>query len=181
MQSYLTFLIGVVAALIAFVVVFNLLATSLKTVEKQKALTEFSGFITDVESICRQETSANLVKTYSLPSSVEIIYSTNNKEIPSNSKELIKNHVFGNGIYVCLKFKDESELKCALIECTVCMEYVGVSDDYSDLSLMIKKILDQPIRKDYKLNVIKNDTLSIVVFERSKYARACGYTGTGFS
>jgi hypothetical protein len=167
---------GVIVALIAFTIAYNLLVAVMENAERQNVLQEFSDFYTDVNTVCLQEIGNSKTMKVQLPSLTRIIYSTD--EISCNSDSDCSNAVCINnycifstvvnlinkeiskGQNICLQFKDENFLRCYpeiqnKLLCNVSMHYLGVLPETEDIWVKVNKILGYRGGREYVLSINK--------------------------
>jgi hypothetical protein len=152
---------GIITAVIAFVIAYNLISSSLNYSQRQNFLNQFSSFYSDTNTACIQELNNSLLRKISVPSSVRVIYATNNtvNALPK-VVDLIKNGQLSIGQNICLQFKDENYLRCypeppEKLLCTVTMPYIGALPESEDIWIRVSKILGRSLTRDYTVCIKK--------------------------
>jgi hypothetical protein len=179
---------GIIVALIAFFIAYNLLSQLITNSERQNALNQFSDIYNSINTICLGGSVGDKeIKTIHLPSITRLIYATD--KITCNSDEdcpgarcsngycifptvtNLINKKKSTGKNICLQFKDEMFLRCypeppKKLYCSVSMYYLGVLPETEDIWVKVSKILGRPIGRDYILKIVKVSGTEIeVLFE----------------
>jgi hypothetical protein len=152
---------GIIVGVIAFVIAYNLISSSIEYSKKQSTLTQFFQIATDINSVCLQEMSNSIVDPLSISSSVRVVYVTDNinTTLPKVVDQ-IKNQQLSYGQYICIQFKDEQYLRChpenpEEIFCKISMPYMGALPESEDIWVKVSKILTGYPQRDYKICIKK--------------------------
>jgi len=160
---------GVIIAIIAMLIAYNLISSLINHSQRQDALAQFSDFCSNVNMVCMQEIGNSLLKKYSFPMIVRVIYATDDITNPlPKVVDKIKNKEESSGKNVCLQFKDEQFLRCCpevpkQFYCEIQMPHLGVLPEHEDIFVAVNKILGKSPRRDYEvlMNKTSGDKVSI--------------------
>ena len=160
-ETWIYIIGGLIVAVIAFVIAYNLMTSSMEFSQRQNFLNEFSSFYSDVDTVCNQEMNSSLERKISIPSSVRVIYATNDVyyALP-NVTDLIKKQKLSSGQHICLQFNNEKESRCYPenlnnMSCNISMPYIGTLQESEDIWVRVSKILGKPPIKTYYLSIQK--------------------------
>jgi len=152
---------GIIIGVIAFVIAYNLISSSLNYSQTQNFLSQLSSFYSDVNTACIQELNNSLVRKFSVPSAVRVVYATNNtvNALPK-VVDLIKNEQLSVGQNICLQFKNENYLRCypqppEKLLCTITMPYMGALPETEDIWMKVSKILGKSLTREYDICIKK--------------------------
>lgn len=152
---------GVVIAILAMVIGYTLLSNMINYSQRQEALAQFSDLCYNVNAVCLQELGNFLVKKYSLPTIVRVVYATQDLENPLPAVlDKIKNQEISSGRSICLQLKDEQYLRCCpeppkQFLCKIKMPHLGVLPEHEDIFVAVNKILGRAPRRDYEILINK--------------------------
>jgi hypothetical protein len=152
---------GIVIAILALTIGYTLLSNSINYSQRQEALSQFSDLCSNVGVVCLQEVGNFLVKRYSFPTSVRVVYATDDtvNALPT-VLDKIKNQELSSGNNICLQFKDEQFLRCCpepprKFPCKVQMPHLGVLPEHEDIFVAVNKILGRAPGREYETSINK--------------------------
>ncbi|MEM7814477.1 MAG: hypothetical protein QXK48_02770 [Candidatus Aenigmatarchaeota archaeon] len=160
---------GVVVAILAMAIGYTLLSNMINFSQRQDALAQFSDLCSNINTVCLQELGNYLVKKYSFPMIVRVVYAT---EDVSNALptvlDKIKNQEISYGRNICLQLKDEQFLRCCpepprQFYCRIQMPHLGVLPEHEDIFVAVNKILGRPPRRDYELLINKTSGDEVLI------------------
>ncbi|MEM5853196.1 MAG: hypothetical protein QXG39_05755 [Candidatus Aenigmatarchaeota archaeon] len=160
---------GIVIAILAMLVGYNLLSNMINYSQKQDALAQFSDLCYNINTVCVQELGNYLIKKYSFPSTVRVVYATQDVFNPlPKVLDKIKNGEISFGKSVCLQFKDEKYLRCCpeppkQFLCRIQMPHLGVLPEQEDIFVAVNKILGRSPRRDYEILINKTSGDEVLV------------------
>jgi len=152
---------GIIVAVIAFVIAYNLISSSIELSQKQNNLNQFSSLYSDIHTVCIQEKDNYLERKFSIPPFVRVVYVTDDT---SNALpkvvDLIKSQQLSSGQNVCLQFKNEQFLRCYpqlpdKLACNVKMPYMGTLPENEDIWVKVSRILGGSTSREYDLFIQK--------------------------
>jgi len=152
---------GIIVAVIAFIIAYNLISSSIEYSQRQNALVQFSSFYSDVNTVCIQEINNSLVTKFSIPFSIRVVYATDDTAyILPTVTDRIKNQQLSYGQNICLQFKNEQYLRCypeppKKLLCNVTIPYMGALQETEDIWIKVSKILGGPAVREYDLFIQK--------------------------
>jgi len=147
---------GIFIAMLVFVIAYNLLTMQMIQAQKQNALADFNGLLTDIETVCLQEINNSMLTKIAIPTSVRVLYVTDDTKNPlSKVVENISNEEINVGKNICMQFADEQTIRCKKLTCNTMMPYMGSLPEYMDIKIMVKKILGEAPVKEYDLTISK--------------------------
>lgn len=147
---------GIFIAMLIFVIAYNLLTMQMIQAQKQNALADFNELLTDIETVCLQETKNYMLMKIEIPTSVRVLYVTDDtKNVLPKVVEDITNEATNTGKNVCMQFNDEQFIRCKELTCNTKMLYMGSLPENLDIKIMVKKILGEAPVKEYSLNITK--------------------------
>jgi len=147
---------GIFIAMLVFVIGYNLLTINMIQAQKQMALTKFKDLQTDIETVCLQEVNNYKLTKISIPTSVRVLYVTDDtKNLLPTVVEKINNKETNKARNICMQFIDEQILRCEKLTCNTTMPFMGSLPENMDIKIMVKKILGEAPVKDYELNITK--------------------------
>jgi hypothetical protein len=152
---------GIIVAVIAFTIAYNLISSSIEYSQRQNTLAQFSSLYSDINTVCLQEINNSLIKKFSIPLSVRAVYATidTNNTLPKVT-DLIKSEQVSSGQNICLQFKDEQYLRCypqppKKFSCNITVPYMGALQEAEDIWVKVSKILGGPAIREYELCIKK--------------------------
>lgn len=160
---------GIIIAILAMLIAYNLISTMVNYSQKQDVLTQFSDMCANVNTVCIQEVGNTLSKKYSFPIVVRVIYATDDttNTLPTVIDK-IKNKEISFGKNICLQFKDEQFLRCCpeppkKFYCEIQMQYLGVLPEHEDIFVAVNKILGRSPRRDYEILMNKTSGTKVLI------------------
>ncbi len=159
---------GIVIGILIFVIGYHLVSISINQAQKQTALSNFNDLHTDIQMVCFQEINNSMLIRSQVPSSVRVLYATEDKDTPLDTVvDKIQNREYSSGHYLCMQFKEEQELRCQKLDCLTIIPYTGSLPKELDIQLMVKKILGKAPVKEYQLEIkkISGDQVSVSIGE----------------
>lgn len=160
---------GIVVAILAMMIGYTLLSNMINYSQRQDALAQFSDLCSNINTVCLQELDNYLVKKYSFPMIVRVVYaSEDTSNVLPTVLDKIKNQEISSGRSICLQFKDEQYLRCCpeppkQFLCKIQMPYLGVLPEHEDIFVAVNKILGRSPRRDYEILINKTSGYEILV------------------
>jgi len=154
---------GIIVAVIAFTIAYSLISSSIEYSQRQNALAQFSSLYSDINTVCLQELNNSLIKKFSIPFSVRVVYATDdtNSTLPKVTDQ-IKNQQLSSGQNICLQFKDEQYLRCypqppKKFSCNITVPYMGALSETEDIWIKVSKIIGGSATREYELFAQKTE------------------------
>ena len=152
---------GIVVAIIALLIGYNLFSNIMNYSQKQDVLKQFSDLCQNINTVCTQEVGNFVVKKYTLPWNDRVVYATDDtSKILPTVVDKIKNQEISSGKNICLQFKDEQEVRCCpepprQFSCRVKMPHIGLLPEHEDIWVRVRKILTGQVSRDYEACIRK--------------------------
>jgi len=146
---------GILIAILAITVVARLLNQVATVSQRQDMINRFNELHSIMESVCLQEVGNSRKTKFSVYDFVRVVYVSGTNEVVDKVMEKVKRKEMGSGDKLCLQFKDEDTPRCVELSCKATMPYMGALPEYIDIKLFVKRLLGEPLVKDYTLSIEK--------------------------
>jgi hypothetical protein len=152
---------GVIIAILALAIGYNLISNTISFSQKQEALNQFSDLTSNINTVCLQEVGNSLTKKFTFPFQVRVVYATDDtlNPLPKVLDE-IKNQKLSLGKNICMQLKDEQNLRCypeppKKLPCNIIMPHMGVLPEHEDIFVAVNKILGRGNMREYLVLINK--------------------------
>ena len=141
--------------------------TNIKQSQNDAVLHDFQNLYDEINYVCGQTGNYGLGLNYEIPSSVKLVYATEDPEDFETASDFVDTIFYSKGNNLCIVFKDETKPRCRKLDCDVIMPYMGSLDFQDDFQLLVNKILGKKLVKKY--NIYIQNYADKVIVSKDRY------------
>lgn len=119
-----TFIIAIAVMVSVSALLFTFLTSVFQEQDRSQATSSYNEIYSQTGTLCEALPGEGSYRKITLPGVTEAIYATNNRRLPTNLSQKVKNALLSSGSYLCFKL-EKGNPQCEELSCNVTMPYLG--------------------------------------------------------